>query len=252
MVNAQEISLSLTNKVSVKPIFYGYPKSLKYISDFNLNQFANPFIPLNGGIYLPFDTAWYLTPSKSRCILTSEFNLKDTCLNAVLLDQDSCRLYTIKFDKKLNAKFHIIQSFEKGSYYLRYKKGSLYIWGRSNAHSRIGIVTIKSGIKWIVDIPETITALEIGENGDVLFSVANKIYNLTSNKVILKINTNILGFCLNNYNKIILSTEKGLFQVESNKLSLILSGIDGPIKSKGQNIYLLSNKYNVVCKILVE
>lgn len=227
---------------------YKYKRSNTPIRDFYVNEGGIAFIPLDGGVYLPKDSIWFIPPKKDRYIISFNANPKDTAV--FLLTRDSVSSNILYLRAHADEKFKTVKliSFDPGMFNLLYRNKKLYVWGYSKGKYKIGIVTSKK-IAWIVNIKDKITAVEISKDDKILFSVDKLIFDALSKKTILVADSPIAGFCIQDNGNFLISNSIGLSTKIKGKTKLLVTGIKGPIKKNGNKIYLVSDEYPILLEI---
>ena len=227
---------------------YQFPTSAIPIHSFEVNENGQALVPLNGGIYIPQDTVWLIPPMANQYILSFALNLKDTAVVILTRNDTACQLRYLKTDAALHISSTKILDFQLGLYNLIVKDKIMYVWGISGKSYKIGIVT-PTKIKWIIDIPDKITAVEVINKDSVYFATGNAIIDIKARKSILLLDTTISGFVVTDKGKFVVSTPTGIFSNESGKIEAIASGLQGAIRKLNNDIYLLSDKRSLLWKL---
>lgn len=244
---AQNNSISLDNNYNSNT--FSFNKQKTEISDFFVNPINQVFIALNGGVFIPNDSIWFLEPKADKEALSYSAIEKDTGFYLITQANQVCYLKYYHIDKEMNINIHTLTKFEKGRFNLLIKNNKLIIWGVQNGMSKIGTVNKDQNIEWVIEIKEKITSVDIDDKGIVLFSVGKYIYSLNSTKPLFGIDTLINSFCLISADEYLISTPIGLYKKQFSNYQLILQGVEGPVKFKNEKIYLLSNKFSCLYEI---
>jgi hypothetical protein len=245
-IHAQSILFRSVNEYSTKE--YAFPPTKIPINDFSVIGVENVLIPLNGGIYFPEDSIWFIPPKHSRYIISFALNQEDTSLFLLTRDSNYCSLYYIKAFVNRKMKSIDLLKLEKGLYNLSLNKNILYVWGYTSGNYKIGI-WLQNEIKWLVNIKEKITAIDFDEEGNLLFSVGKAIINYNLKIPIAKFDTTILGFSYINKNKLIISSAIGIFSKDDNKYDFLGDGIQGATKNTEKCIFILSDMYPILIRL---
>ncbi len=218
------------------------------LNNFFVNELNQVFVPISGGVFMPFDSLWLIPPSKKQYITSFSTNDIDTSFYISSNTNDSSLFSYIKLSKSKNIIPFQLLSLKRGSYNLIYSKGVLFVWGFENNKSKIGIVT-KKNVNWILNIDGIITQCQFNDKNEIFFSLGNTIYQLDKLKKVAELKSQVFGFCFDKSGKIICSTKDGIGFLENTTMNIIAEGINGNLQSSKNCIYLLPSNSNYIFKL---
>ncbi len=247
------ISIGQTsNRFSVSPEYsvtiYGLVSSNLPSSDFYVSEAGQAFVPINGGVYNPKDSTWFIPPKAGRIISSFSANAIDSAIILAYKENDSSTIHYLKANRKLGFDDAILASLDPGFYNVNYKNNTLVIWGRNKGLYRIGYLG-RDSLKWVVNIPEKISSVFLDNHGTIYFSAANKIINYNINEVVAQLDTTITGFSFLESRFLVVSTPQGVYTNESGNFKAIATDLDGLIKTYGKDVYILSNRKSLLVKL---
>ena len=216
------------------------PASGSIHSSFYVNELNQVFIPLNGGIYVPKDTSWFIKPDGRYYFTSFAPNIQDTGIFVISAQEKNSELFYLKSSLVSGIQKTKFLSLQQGIYELIADKNIFYIWGYDSISSKIGIITRKE-VKWIFSTKGFIAQVHIN-NDSLYFALGNGVYNLKSMQKTVMSDSRITGFAFDAENNLVISTEKGTGIKKGNVLNLILPGISGLVQIQKNNIYVLPPK----------
>jgi len=228
----------------------GLPPSQTMFTSFYINESNQIFVALNGGVYLPKDSLWFIPPANGHYFTSIAPNVKDTGLFVLANATDSTELYYLKTSVNGSIKKILLTKIGKGCYNLVYKNGLCCIWGYDLETSRIGILS-SNGIEWLLAIKGIIRQVQVNDSSEVFFALNNSIYQLRNRRNILTINTAILGFDFDGEGNPIISCSEGIGLANDGKLNIVATGVAGLVQYKNENIFVLPPKGNKLYKFTV-
>lgn len=223
-----------------------YPETTDIVTSFHVNDNNIVFLALNGGIYLPHDSLWFIPPSKNFYFTAFAPNVKDTSLFVVANTTGNSELYYLKSSIQSPIKRFLVATLEKGIYNLIFKANVCYVWGYCSNISRIGIL-VNGEVKWLLQLQGVIKQVQVNNDGDIFFTKNNSIFQLGSPKPILTLEKKIFGFDFDKQNNIIVSSMDGVGISIKDKLEFITSEAAGPVQYNHKSAFILNrNKNNII------
>jgi len=224
------------------------PKLHALVSSFYVNEEGHPFLPLNGGIYLPEDSLWFLPPTKENYFTSFAPVIEDTALFVMSNTNDSSVVHYLKTSSGGSVKKIKVAAVKQGIYNLIYKNKICYIWGYEGKYSSIGIVG-NGAVNWLFKMNGLIRQVQLNEASDLFFCADSSIFKLNEKKLILKLNETIDGFCFTKSNNLLVSSTAGIGIVNQQELGLIATGVTGKLQAAGNSIFLLALQRNAIFRI---
>jgi hypothetical protein len=218
-----------------------FPSSNLLQTSFYVNDANKVFIPLNGGIYMPQDSIWFIPPSKRYIFTSVAIDLKDTGLFVAACSADSSHLFYLKSSTNSPIKRSRLAELTKGIYNLILRNNICYIWGYSGDTSKVGILT-DNGVEWLMHFTGVIQQVQVNDRFEIFFSVGNSIYQLNNNTTVLKLTKKIYGFCFDENDKLVVSTDDGVAIVDKGVQLIIAKNVLGIMQQQDEKVYILSNK----------
>jgi hypothetical protein len=225
---------------------YGYdvvslPRSQNLFTSFYINENNQVFIAINGGVYLPKDSLWFLPPAKEFYFTSMAPNVNDTGVFVLANTVDSTKIYYLKSSANGSIKkFHLV-TMSKGVYNLIYKNGLCCVWGYDANDSRIGILS-SGGIKWLITVKGIISQVQVNDSSEMYFSLKSSIYQLNNRKKVITVNSEISGFDFDRKGNMIVSCREGIGLVSKDSLTIIARGITGLVQYRNENVFVLPRK----------
>ena len=217
------------------------PASQGLFSSFYVNEYNQVFLPLNGGIYLPKDSLWFLPPAKGYYFTSFAPNLQDTAFFAMANTADSSELFYLKSSVSAPIKRFSVLKLKKGIYNLIYKNKLCYIWGYSANNSRIGILG-NGEVQWILNVNGMVRQIQVDDAAQVYFLLGRSVYKLNSREALLTLDRKIYGFAIDREGRVLVSCADGIGIKDNDKLSIIATGMAGLLENRNDRIFVLSQK----------
>ncbi len=227
------------------------PTSQSLITSLFVNEINQVFLPLNGGIYLPKDSLWFIPPSKGYYFTSFAPNVKDTGFFVVANTSDSSELFYLKSSRDASIKRYPVLKLNKGLYNVIFRNNTCYIWGHDTKGSRIGIL-VNNEIKWLLNLSGVIQQVQVNDSSEIFFALNKAIYKLNNQQIVLSLNKEIHGFCFDKSGNIILSTADWVGVQNEDKIDIIATGMSGLSAYENDSIFIVSNKaqqINIISKL---
>lgn len=221
------------------------PQSPSLFTSFYVNDANQAFLPINGGIFIPKDSSWFLPPSGSYYFTSFAPNLNDTSLFVFANTFDSSELFYLKSSASVPIMRYSVLTLSKGLYNLKFKNNTCYIWGHDSAGSRIGILG-DNEIKWLLQVRGVIRQIQIGDSSEILFAMNKGIYRLDTQERVLQLDKEIYGFCTDKKGNIIVSFGNEIGMASGNRIDIISTGVTGLLEFANNTVFILSNKLHTL------
>ncbi|MDN3548949.1 hypothetical protein [Mucilaginibacter aquaedulcis] len=250
------LALAFLNEANAQNSFTGneyrvisYPGPTSRAGSLYVSPFDEVFLSLNGGIYNPKNSFWFIPPSKEYYFTSFAPILKDTAAFVFANTEKESQLFYIKNSFKSPIKPYLILSLPKGAYNIVSKNDICYVYGCANDTSKIGIL-IRNKVKWLMTIEGLIKQVQVDNDGKICFLYKNSIYELNDRKIILSDKQKLYGFAFDKNNQLIVSGEDGLGIKKNDTLSIIISGVKGIVSCGLNNIFILDQTHHniIACK----
>ena len=245
------ISIAQTGKGEYKYSVISFPSLQTMSTSFYVNETGQVFLPLNGGIYLPKDSVWFLPPSKEYSFTSFAPSLKDTSLFVFANTADHTELYYLKSTVGAAIKKYPMATLEKGLYNIIYKNNTCYVWGYSSGISKIGIL-LKDEIKWLMNIEGLIRQVQVNDSSEIFFAYKNSIYTLGNRQTVLTLDKTIYGFAFDKSNNLLLSCSDGIGIRNNDKLKIIATEVSGVMEYRNGSLFVLDRSRNTIVQITYE
>lgn len=226
------------------------PSSSTFAASFYVSESDDVFVAINGGVFLPKISSWFIPPQKDLFVTSFALNLSDTALFVCGNTEDSTIIYYIKNSSNKIKRFEV-SKIERGAYNLIYKNQTCYIWGGTITNSKIGILTAK-GIKWVLKIKGYIPQVQVDDSSKIFFALENSIYNLNKKLVLLRSEEKIYGFAFQKDSTVLVSYLNKLGFLKQGRRAFLDIGTSGIIQNTSKNIFVLAQKANKVLKIPID
>ncbi len=227
---------------------YNLPINHAVFTSFYVNEVNQILLPFDGGIYMPKDSLWFLPPVKDYYFTSFAPDLKHSAFFVLANHADSSELYYLKSIRKSPVQRCLLAKISKGLYNVIFKNGVCYVWGFDPHESKIGILT-ENGLNWVFKIKGIIQQVQVNKSGEIFFALGNTIYQLSSQKKILILNSKILGFDFDEEGQIIVSFNEGVGVKNEDVIKIVATGINGIVQYANEKIYVLnpsgSNIYQI-------
>jgi len=240
--------LAQEKNVKYKISALSLPKSQNLFHSFFVSDQDKIFLPLNGGIYLPKDSLWFLPASKEYYFTSFAPDLKDTSCFVFANSSTATELYYLKSSKHSAIRKFCIAKLKRGSYAVIYKGSICYVWGHDGEQSKIGFL-VNNKIKWLISIKGIIRQVQVDDKGEIFFALENSIHKLSTRQTIVTLASVISGFDFDKSGKIILSCADGIGIQKDKTIEIIATGLSGLIEYQNDVIYVLNSKGSSIFQI---
>jgi hypothetical protein len=219
------------------------PTKIRYHSFF-VNNSDMAYIPMNGGIFVPSDSAWHMLPEPDRYVTSLTQNIQDSSEFYIVNRADSSVLYHASMRESKVRKKLKLAGMKKGLYSIVSIMNTCIVWGYDGEHSGIAIV-MPQGLKWVYRMKGLIRQVQADATAEIYFCLDKSVYRLSDRKIIARLDEPIYGFDFDPRGKLVVSTSAGIGKENGKSIELIATGIGGLVEcGMDGSIHVLSSVSN--------